>query len=226
MPLLGPAAMVLSFDVAAEAVDEHDDWHTHEHLYERLAIPGFLRGTRWVAWRGQPRYFVLYEVADMDVLTSAAYLARLNDPSPWTSRMMPHYRRMTRGFCSVAGSFGAGLGHACLQIRFRPRPGEEDSLRRWMLSEALPTLPVRPGVGGAHLLEGVVTPAMTREQSLRGTDAGVDWVVAVSGYSIDALELLERQEFARSRLERLGAVDVEAAVYTMAYSMTDRDVDA
>ena len=65
MPLLGRAAMLLGFDIAAEAVDEHDDWHTHEHLPERLAIPGFLRGTRWVAIDGAPRYAVLYEVESL-----------------------------------------------------------------------------------------------------------------------------------------------------------------
>ena len=46
MPLLGSAAMLLSFDIAPEAIEEHDRWHTHEHLPERLSIPGFLRGTR------------------------------------------------------------------------------------------------------------------------------------------------------------------------------------
>jgi hypothetical protein len=44
MPLLGTAAMLLSFDVAEEAIAEHDEWHTHEHFPERLSIPGFLRG--------------------------------------------------------------------------------------------------------------------------------------------------------------------------------------
>ena len=110
MPLLGQAAMLLAFDVAAEAIDEHDDWHTHEHLPERLAIPGFLRGTRWVAVQGQPRYLVLYEVERLETLASAPYLERLNQPTPWTSKMMPHYRGMTRGLCSVAASAGAGHG--------------------------------------------------------------------------------------------------------------------
>ena len=94
MPLLGSAAMLLSFDVVPEAVSEHDYWHTHEHLPERLSIAGFLRGSRWVATRGQPRYLVLYEVAELATLTSAAYLERLNNPSAWTSKMMPHYRGM------------------------------------------------------------------------------------------------------------------------------------
>src|SRR6187551_58985 len=107
MPLLGKAAMLLGFDVAAEAVDDHDDWHTHEHLPERLSIPGFLRGTRWVALHGEDerRYLVLYEVAALATLTSPAYLARLNQPSAWTTKMMAHYRRMSRGFCLVTGSF-------------------------------------------------------------------------------------------------------------------------
>ena len=52
----------------SEAIAEHDDWHTHEHLPERLSIPGFLRGTRWVALQGQPRYLVLYEVERLDTL--------------------------------------------------------------------------------------------------------------------------------------------------------------
>lgn len=68
--------MLLAFDIDAEAIAEHDDWHTHEHLPERLSIPGFLRGTRWVAVQGQPRYCVLYEVADLATLRSPAHLER------------------------------------------------------------------------------------------------------------------------------------------------------
>lgn len=41
--------MLLLFDVAPGAVAEHDAWHTHEHMPERLRIPGFLQGTRWIA---------------------------------------------------------------------------------------------------------------------------------------------------------------------------------
>jgi hypothetical protein len=46
MPLLGSAAMRLSFDIAPELAAEHDHWHLFEHLPERLSIPGFRRGTR------------------------------------------------------------------------------------------------------------------------------------------------------------------------------------
>jgi hypothetical protein len=125
MPLLGKAAMLLSFDIVPEAIAEHDDWHTHEHLPERLSIPGFLRGSRWLALRGQPQYFAMYEVKELGVLTSAAYLERLNNPRPWTSRMMNQYRGMTRGLCTIAGGYGGGLGRAGLLLRFTPALGEE-----------------------------------------------------------------------------------------------------
>jgi hypothetical protein len=226
MPLLGQAAMLLAFDVSQEAISEHDEWHTHEHLPERLSIPGFVRGTRWVALRGQPRYFVLYEVRELAILTSDAYLKRLNNPSPWTSKMMPHYRGMTRGFCSVTGTFGLGLGHVSLLIRFKPVAGAESALRQWLLRDALPQLPARPGVGSVHLLEGAATPGMTNEQRIRGADAGVDWAVLVTGYSQDALANLMQAELGTARLESQDATGVLAALYRMDYSLTAGELAA
>jgi hypothetical protein len=219
MPLLGQAAMLLSFDVAPEEIPEHDDWHTHEHLPERLAIPGFLRGTRWVAQRGQPRYFVVYEVEQLSTLASEAYLERLNNPTPWTQKMMPHYRGMTRGLCSVSGTFGLGVGHAGLLLRFKPAEGMESSLREWLLREDLPPLPSEPGIGGVHLFEGALTPEMTNEQRIRGADAGFDWALFITGYSQDALESLGQA----ARLESHGARGVFEALYRIDYSLSASD---
>jgi hypothetical protein len=226
MPLLGRSAMLLSFDVVAEFIAEHDDWHTHEHLAERLSIPGFIRGTRWVALQGRPRYFVLYEVDQLATLASAEYLERLNNPSPWTSKMMTNYRGMSRGFCSVAGSFGAGIGCASLLIRFKPRPGTEQPLRQWLLKDVLPQFPSRPGIGSAHLLEGALTPGMTKEQSIRGADATVDWAVLVVGYSHEALAGLVNEGLGNAQLAERGATGVAAAIYRMDYSLTEREVRA
>jgi hypothetical protein len=224
MPLLGKAAMLLSFDIVQEAIVEHDDWHTHEHLPERLSIPGFVRGTRWVALQGRPRYFAIYEVKELATLTSAAYLERLNNPSPWTSKMMQHYRGMTRGLCTVAGSFGAGMGPAALMIRFKPAPGTESSLRKWLLQDALPKLPSKIGVGSAHLFEGAVAPPMTSEQRIRGADAGFDWALLVTGYGQEAVANLAQGELGNAQLEGQGATGVAGAMYRMDYTLTERDV--
>ena len=225
MPLLGSAAMLLSFDLAPEAVTEHDDWHTHEHLPERLGIPGFLRGTRWVVLQGAPRYMVLYEVAQLETLQSAAYLERLNNPSPWTGRMMPHYRGMTRGLCTVMRSHGLGMGQFCLSLRFKPAPGREAALDAW-LGELLPQLTQRPGLGSVHLLRGALTAQMTAEQSIRGADAGVDWALLITGYAQDVLSALAATELAAGSLEQQGATKVSTGLYQAAYTLSAHEVGA
>jgi hypothetical protein len=224
--LLGQAAMILLFDVAEDAIPEHDEWHSHEHFPERLSIPGFMRGTRWVASQGQPRYFVMYEVEELATLTSDAYLERLNHPTPWTSKMMTSYRGMTRGFCSVAGSFGSGMGSAGLLIRSKAGAETRPLLRTWLLQDMLPRLPSRPGIGSAHLLEGASTPRMTNEQRIRGPDAGLDWALLITGYSQDALTSLMQTDLSHAQLEEHGAAEALAAMYHMAYSMTNRDANA
>jgi len=226
MALLGHAAMLLLFDVDPGVIAEHDEWHTHEHLPERLSIPGFVRATRWVATDGQPRYFVMYEVEQLATLTSGAYLERLNHPSPWTAKMMQGYRGMRRGFCSVAGSFGFGLGRAGLLIRFKPADGMESSLASWLLRDRLPPLPSRPGIGSVHLLEGATTPPMTNEQRIRGADAGVERVLLVTGYSEDALADLWRADIGSAQLEGHGATEVIGATYRMEYSIVRGEVGA
>ena len=184
MALLGSAAMVLSFDIEPEAVDEHDDWHTREHLPERLSIAGFLRGSRWKTADGEPRYMVLYEVADLGVLGSAGYLERLDNPTPWTQKMMKSYRGMRRGFCRVAASCGAGLGGSATMVRFTPAPQREAALRDWLVEQVLPGLATLAGVASAHLFQAAGTPAMTAEQQIRGRDKDFGWALLATGYRL------------------------------------------
>jgi hypothetical protein len=226
MPLLGSAAMLLSFDVAAEAVPEHDRWHTQEHLHERLSIPGFLRGTRWIAVRGAPRYLALYEVENLATLTSEAYLERLNHPSPWTARIMPHYRAMRRGFCAVLGSFGYGAGHAAALVRFKPPASARGTLNRWLLEGVLPGLPALEGLGAAHFLEAAATPPATNEQRIRGADAGVDSALIVTGYDPGAVAQVADSALGAPALEAQGATEVSRALYRFDYSLSRAEIDA
>lgn len=229
MPLLGKAAMLLTFDVEQSAIPEHDDWHTHEHLPERLSIPGFLRGTRWVAVRGAPRYVVLYEVDRLETLGSSSYLERLNNPTPWTSKMMAHYRDMSRGLCAVEKSCGLGMGHCALLIRFKlasASSASSTSVAAWLGEDVMPQLPARPGVGSIHLLRSALAPAMTSEQRIRGADSGVDWALMATGYEQDALSDLEHAELGVAELEGRGATSVASALYQGAYSLSQDEFDA
>ncbi len=205
MALLGSAAMLLWFDIVPEQIAEHDDWHTREHFPERVGIPGFIRAQRWVASTPGPRYFIMYEVADIGVLSSAPYLERLNNPTPWTSRMMPSYRGMVRGFCNLESSYGSVLGTTGVTLRYSAAPGSDDRLRGWLKGELIPELMLRKGFTSAFMLRSERAPEMTAEQRIRGRDASVDRVLLATGYSPELMAGLAQNELSASSLEAHGA---------------------
>jgi hypothetical protein len=160
------------WDVAPEMRAEWEEWHSSEHMPERLAIPGFLRGTRYIALSGEPSYFVLYEAASLAVLTTGPYLERLNNPTPWSRKMMPHHRNMVRSLCLVRDGHGGGVPSVLATVRLSDRR----------------TLPRRSGLTGAHLLEAQPMPGMTAEQKIRGGDATAQWILLIGGYDEEAVK--------------------------------------
>jgi hypothetical protein len=213
-------AMLLLFDVADDAVDEHDDWHTHEHMPERLAIPGFLRGTRWTRGVSGPRYCVVYEVEALAVLDSPAYRARLDDPTPWTARMMSRYIGMRRTLCEVTAGDGDGIGAACLVVTFAPEEGRAAQLRQRLITDVMPALIRRRGLAACRLLESSLRATMTREQAIRGRDGVVHSALWVTGYDADVVASLSSADLSAQRLADCGAVAIEHAVFALAYSLT------
>ncbi|MBO6835834.1 MAG: hypothetical protein JJ878_14220 [Alphaproteobacteria bacterium] len=193
LALCTDAAMVLFYDIAGDTAD-HDDWHSYEHLHERLSIPGFVRASRWVSRGEAPRYMAIYEVTGIDVGTSPDYLARLNAPTPWTSAMMPRFRGMVRGFCSTVASSGYGLGNAAVVLRFAPPEGGEARLTEG-LAAALPGLTARKGMAGAQVMRPAPPPPMTREQAIRGADAPQSWLLIATAYDRAALTAAMAAEF-------------------------------
>ena len=131
---------------------------------------------------------------------------------------------MTRGLCTVKGSFGQGVGGVSLLIRFKPSAGTESSLHASLLEKVPPRLTAQAGIGSAHLLEGAATPAMTNEQRIRGADTGVDWAILVTGYDEDALTALMQGDLGATQLAHRGAGDIVSALYGMHYSLTAREV--
>jgi hypothetical protein len=216
MALLGNAAMLLWYDIVPEAIDAHDEWHTREHLPERVAVPGFLRAQRWVAEAGSRRYFVVYEVSDIEVLTGGPYMERLNNPTPWTSRMMPNFRGMNRGFCNVEARHGTLLGTTALTVRYTSAKGREAQLAAWIEAK-LAKLAQGKGVSSAFLLQSRSSPQMTKEQSIRGPDTGIDRVVLVTGHSAEAIRQLGAAELSARSMIAAGAGDGAIAdVYALA----------
>jgi len=221
MALLGDSALAMWWDMASDMRAEFEHWHTHEHFPERLALPGFLRASRWSAADGGDGFFILYELRDHAALSSPEYLQSLNAPTPWSTRLMPHHRNMVRSQTRVLHSHGAGVARHAMTLRLSPRDGEAQRLQAGLRS-LIEELPLRAGLGGAHLLR-TDTPAIapTTEQKIRGNaDRSADWVFVVCGYDLGVLEALGNEALAPAALEALGASpDAAAGWYGLAMSM-------
>ena len=221
MALLGTGALAMWWDMAPEMRADFEDWHSHEHFPERMGIPGFRRGTRWRSATGGEGFFVMYELQDWDMLSSPHYLARLNQPTPWSTRMMPHHRNMVRSQCHVLESRGGGVAGHALTLRLSPQPGRELALRA-SLAELIAALPDRPGFTGAHLLQHESPRvAATTEQKIRGNDTFADWVLVAHGYELQALQALAQTEFGEAAMSGRGAAAGGArGLYSLSHSAT------
>lgn len=222
MALLGGSALAMWWDMAPDIRAEFEHWHSHEHFPERLALPGFLRASRWSAVDGGEGFFILYELQEHAALSSPEYLARLNAPTPWSTRLMPHHRNMVRSQTRVLHSHGAGVARHAMTLRLSPREGEAERLRA-ALRAMVEDLPLRAGLGGAHLLR-TDTPAVapTTEQKIRGNaDRSADWVFVVCGYELEVLKALAHDAFAPSALAAIGTTPgAVMGWYGLSLSMT------
>src|SRR5690606_14577141 len=93
---MGGAVMCTWTDCVAEAEPDFTEWYNRQHLAERVAVPGFLSGARYVAVRGRPKYLAYYEWESTAVGPTPAYMERQNNPTRWTRRIMRAFRNTIR----------------------------------------------------------------------------------------------------------------------------------
>ena len=54
--------------------DEFNAWYDTEHVPERVAVPGFETGLRYVCLDGFPRYLAMYDTVNPEVFDTEGYL--------------------------------------------------------------------------------------------------------------------------------------------------------
>jgi hypothetical protein len=170
MPLLGQGVLIIWHGITPEGDQDMIRWHNTEHVPERVGVPGFLRGRRYRDADHPLQYLDLYETETVETIQSAPYLARLNDPTPWTRRVLPHFRDTVRLGCRVAKTLGRGQGGTLVTGRLHPVSGGLDTLRAWLTGPALDLLREPNGAMGIHVLETVAetTRIGTAEGKLKG----------------------------------------------------------
>ena len=169
------ALLAIRSDIAPEVVPEYLEWMTREHAIERVGIDGFLSARIFRSRHAEfERFLILYELADASVVDSPAYLERLNNPTPWSTRMMPHLGNFIRGGGEIVGNWGTGCGAALTS--FLIRSGEDV-----VAIESLEALSKQPGVVAIRLLhtDQDRTAVTTNERALRAGDRSFEKLLMI-----------------------------------------------
>jgi hypothetical protein len=214
--LLGDAAVVIWNDIADDGRRLFYAWHDREHIPERLAIPGFLRGRRYIRPGHSPEWLTLYEARDVGVVTSPAYLARLNAPTEATRATLPFFRNTSRAVCRIAASLGTSSGGHVLALRIGAGRDASAAVRAAIATRILPRAAHGPGNVAAHLLAAEIDASHvdTAESRTRAFDVP-PYVVLVEATTAAAAEDA-RAAFDDDALAPLGAtVRPDGAVYAL-----------
>jgi len=224
MSLSGRGAVAIWHDIAPEGRDAFYAWHGREHMPERAAVPGFLRGRRYVAVAGTPEFFNLYETTSTAVLSGPDYLDRLDHPTPWTVATVKHFRRVMRSLCEVAHTRGDGEGGLVATFRYDVRDDRAAS-HRTRMREALDRVVEATGIAGAHLLVADAEASAIETAEKRALASGTEiprWIVLVEGWGdASAFETTVRA-FARDAAFGDATSPPDVAVYRLQNTRTGR----
>jgi hypothetical protein len=229
MALQGSALLALWHDIEPASRDEYMEWHTREHMPERLSIPGFTVGKRLINHElGRYRYGTIYCGEDIEVFRSPTYLERLNKPTDWSLCVQPAFRNFLRVACLRLASRGAGDGGAMATIRLDFAAGcGEERLRAGADALAASLLAIR-SVCCAHVAvaRSEISSARTRETEIRPEmhERGFDALVLLEGSGRPELEAIVGE--AETLIVTSGC-EIEnpvTLVYNLAYQLSASDL--
>ena len=193
MPLAGKGMLLTSMDIDPAEEASFNRWYDYEHLEERVAIDGFLEARRYVAHAASPKYLCLYSTKTIDVLGSAGYRAKLDNPTDWSKKTMAQFKNMIRAVARITISRGTGRGAVLGIVRYRPEAGQEEALRT-QLKERLD--PGTAGIISMHLLESdTKLSGPTPEIPSAGKAGYGDWFVLIDGTNVNAITAMLAARF-------------------------------
>ncbi len=228
MGLKGSAFLAIWHDIAEGGHGEYVEWHTREHMPERLSIPGFRTGKRLHApAAGRHVFGTVYAGDDVEVFRSPAYLERLNDPTPWTAAVAPSFQNFLRVACERIASAGRGDGGSMATFRFDFVGDAAEARLRTLASDLVRDVLAVPSVCCVHLgvARSEVSGVRTRETELREdmSERGFDVVLLVEGSAGIGLQ---------SAMPRIHEIcmatgvlaDPVGAIYETAFTLTADDM--
>jgi hypothetical protein len=108
--------------------EEFNAWYDTEHIPERVAVPGFETGLRYVCIDGAPRYLAMYDTQNAEVFNTPGYLkVSFDNSSPWTKRVTSRVRvYRSAGEQVYPGNALTGRAARVTVLRFRALPASAE----------------------------------------------------------------------------------------------------
>jgi hypothetical protein len=211
---MGDGFLAIWSDIDPAAETDYLHWMTREHAIERVSIAGFLAMRMFRALDVDARrYFILYELENAGVVGGPDYLARLNQPSPWSQRIMPQLRNFARGGGRVAAEFGGGRGGFVAPLRIESVGAA---------AEIASAVAGQDRIAAVRVLatDQAQTSIQTREKGMRAGDRSFDGLLLVEGLDVAAVQAASA--LAATKLRTDGANDV--TVYTTIFALDRRGI--
>jgi hypothetical protein len=215
MPLIGNGIVAIWNDILPEMRDEFFEWHPREHMQERMGVPGFLRGRRFISTGGGEEFLTLYEASEPELLVSEVYRKRLSNPTEWSLKVLPSFRNNLRGVCRIITSHGYGDGGYMLTLRYDAPDEADDSA----VAAAVQVWIDRPRLTGVHLIRtdrtlSTIDPSLNRGRTISAPDR----ILLVEGSTLEELQALEKE--ARELISaQQGTSGLVGTVYRMEYQV-------
>jgi hypothetical protein len=196
-------------DVAPEAETDYLHWLTREHTLERVTTDGFLSVRVFRAMDFDlRRYFIVYRLQSAAALSGDDYVGKLNNPTPWSQRIMPTLKNFVRGGGSVTASAGTGHGGFAAALLLDDAEAADAEM---MMAKLIK----QDRICSARLLkvDGAKTSIATQEKSLRLNDRSFENLLLFDGVDPAAV---------RSALEAVKSLTKDAStpfVYKQVYQL-------
>ena len=180
---MGEGFLAIWSDISPENETDYLHWFSREHAFERLSVPGFLSVRMFRALDiPERRYFILYELENAAVMNSEAYLLRLNQPTPWSQRIMKQLGNFARGGGTLAASEGTGQGGfvAALWLDAETTAKGEEIARAGIQHDRIARVQVLA-------TDRARTDVKTNEKALRDKDRSFDGLLVIEGLDAAAV---------------------------------------
>jgi len=103
-----PYALIVQLETDEEHDAELNRWYQEEHLAALVGLDGVFGARRYRATEGSPRYLMMYETANREVIRNDEWQKRTG--TPWTLRMRPHFKNRRDNIVQLIRSVEASQG--------------------------------------------------------------------------------------------------------------------